>query len=121
MPYSQPAPFRLIPRFNPITVTVDLIDAIGQGIRDATAGPGAAPQPLTAAHDVPRADSTPAPIRLAATKPARQRSVPAALPSSSPASASSTASPGTVEKAEQRPGRKTAGRRTGQSIRSAAA
>jgi hypothetical protein len=124
MPYGQPAPFRLIPRFNPITVAVDLIDAIGQGIRDATAVPGAAPQPMTAVRDVPHADvphavSTPAPIRLAAAKPARQRSTPAALPS--PASASSTASPGTVEKAEQRPGRKTAGRGTTQSIRSAAA
>ena len=124
MPYGQPAPFRLIPRFNPITVTADLIDAIGQGIRDATATPGAAPQPMTTVRyvhsaDVPRADSTPAPIRLAAARPARQRPTPAALPS--PASASSTASPGTVEKAEQRPGRKTAGRRTNQSIRSAAA
>jgi hypothetical protein len=119
MPYGQPAPFRLIPRFNPITVTADLIDAIGQGIRDATAATGAAPQPVTAVHDGASANSTPTTVRQATARSVRQRSTQATPPS--PASASATASPGTVEKAEQRPGRKTAGRGTNQSIRSAAA
>jgi len=35
LPYGQPAPLRLIPPVNPVTLTVDLVDAIGQGIRDA--------------------------------------------------------------------------------------
>lgn len=35
LPYGQPAPFRLIPIINPIKLTVDLIDAAGQGIHDA--------------------------------------------------------------------------------------
>lgn len=35
LPYGQPAPFRLVPRVNPITLTADLVTAIGQGIRDA--------------------------------------------------------------------------------------
>jgi len=35
IPYGQPAPFRLVPRVNPINLTVDLINAIGQGISDA--------------------------------------------------------------------------------------
>ena len=35
IPYGQPAPFRLVPLVNPITLTVDLINAIGQGISDA--------------------------------------------------------------------------------------
>jgi len=35
LPYGQPAPFRLVPRINPVTVAVDLINAIGQGISDA--------------------------------------------------------------------------------------
>lgn len=35
LPYSTPAPFRLIPPINPVTVTVDLVNAVGQGIRAA--------------------------------------------------------------------------------------
>ena len=35
LPYGQPAPFRLVPLINPVTLTVDLINAIGQGISDA--------------------------------------------------------------------------------------
>lgn len=35
LPYGQPAPARLIPRVDPITLTVDLVAAIGEGIRDA--------------------------------------------------------------------------------------
>lgn len=33
--YGVPAPFRLIPRINPITLTRDVIEALGQGFRDA--------------------------------------------------------------------------------------
>lgn len=35
LPYSAPAPFRLIPRVNPITLAVDLVNAVGAGIRAA--------------------------------------------------------------------------------------
>ncbi|HPX37172.1 MAG TPA: PE-PPE domain-containing protein [Mycobacterium sp.] len=53
LPYSTPAPFQLIPRVNPISVTVDLVNAIGEGIRDAlrdigSAAPTPAPAPTVA-------------------------------------------------------------------------
>lgn len=35
LPYGTPAPFRLIPLINPITFTVDLVNAVGQGIQAA--------------------------------------------------------------------------------------
>ena len=44
LPYGQPAPFRLVPRVNPITLAVDLIDAVGQGIRDAATVIGGQPE-----------------------------------------------------------------------------
>lgn len=34
-PYGQPAPMRLIPRVNPITLTVDVTKAVGQGVKAA--------------------------------------------------------------------------------------
>ena len=40
IPYGQPAPFRLVPLVNPITLIVDLVNAIGQGIRNAAADIG---------------------------------------------------------------------------------
>ena len=51
LPYGQPAPFRLIPLVNPITLTVDLLNAIGQGIHDAACDIGMTPPtaPVTAA------------------------------------------------------------------------
>lgn len=51
LPYGQPAPFRLIPLVNPITLTVDLVNAIGQGIHDAARDIGMTPPtaPVTAA------------------------------------------------------------------------
>ncbi len=51
LPYGQPAPFRLIPLVNPITLTVDLVNAIGQGIHDAARDIGVTPPtaPVTAA------------------------------------------------------------------------
>ena len=50
LPYGQPAPFRLIPLVNPITLTVDLVNAIGQGIHDAARDIGMTPPtaPVTA-------------------------------------------------------------------------
>ena len=44
LPYGQPAPLRLFPRVNPIDLTVDLADAIGQGIRDAATVIGGQPE-----------------------------------------------------------------------------
>ncbi len=35
LPYATPAPFRLIPMVNPIAVVVDLVHAVGEGIRAA--------------------------------------------------------------------------------------
>lgn len=35
LPYGTPAPFRLIPRVNPLTVAVDLVNAVGEGVRAA--------------------------------------------------------------------------------------
>lgn len=43
LPYSQPAPLRLLAPVNPITLTVDLVDAVGEGIRDAAAILGGSP------------------------------------------------------------------------------
>lgn len=52
--YGKPTPFRLIPIFNPITVTVDFVDAVGEGIGAAlndighpTSAVPPAPSPLT--------------------------------------------------------------------------
>ena len=35
LPYASPAPFRLIPRVNPITVAIDLVNAVGEGLSAA--------------------------------------------------------------------------------------
>ena len=45
LPYGQPAPLRLLSLDNPITVAVDLVAAIGEGIR-AAVGDLAPPSPL---------------------------------------------------------------------------
>jgi hypothetical protein len=55
IPPWQPTPARLIPPLNPVTVTTDLVNAIGEGINNAATLIGA-PAPL----------STPAPVTLAA-------------------------------------------------------
>jgi hypothetical protein len=44
IPYGQPTPFRLIPIFNPITLTTDLIADVPEGIQQALNG---GPPPLT--------------------------------------------------------------------------
>jgi hypothetical protein len=55
IPPWEPTPARLIPPLNPVTVTADLVAAIGEGINNAAALVGSAP-PL----------SIPAPVTLAA-------------------------------------------------------
>ena len=74
LPYSTPAPFRLIPVFNPVTVTVDLVNAIGQGIRaainDITA-PSSPAVAAVAAKVAPRVKLTAATARSAPAGSAR--------------------------------------------------
>jgi hypothetical protein len=78
LPYGQPAPFRFIPLVNPITLTVDLVNAIGQGIHDAARDIGMTePTAPIAASAV-----SPNPGRSAVEKPARAgRSAAQRLPS----------------------------------------
>jgi len=69
LPYGQPAPFRLIPLVNPITLTVDLVNAIGQGIHDAARDLGMTePTAPIAASAV-----SPNPGRPAVERPTRTR------------------------------------------------
>ena len=49
LPYGQPAPLRLVPPINPITLAVDLADAVAQGVRDAAAEIGTSAPPAPAA------------------------------------------------------------------------
>ena len=74
LPYSTPAPVRLIPVFNPVTVTVDLVNAIGQGIRaainDITA-PSSPAVAAVAAKVAPRVKLTAATARSAPAGSAR--------------------------------------------------
>ncbi|MCF6387872.1 PE-PPE domain-containing protein [Mycobacterium sp. MBM] len=77
--YGVPAPFRLIPRINPLVLARDVVDAIGEGIHDAFGGGTAAqqtPEPpqqtsLTAASAVqaPEAPESAAPTVNASTPP----------------------------------------------------
>lgn len=80
LPYGQPAPFRLIPLVNPITLTVDLVNAIGQGIRDAAADIGGqAPTSQSPASVVPAAAAvSPVARRIAVANPVRRHPAPAA-------------------------------------------
>jgi len=80
LPYGQPAPFRLIPLVNPITLTVDLVNAIGQGIRDAAADIGGqAPTSQSPASVVPAAAAvSPVARRIAVANPGRRHLAPAA-------------------------------------------
>ena len=121
LPYGQPAPFRLIPRVNPITLTVDLVNAIGQGIQDAAGGTGAPIPPATAAIDVPRATVSD-PARRVTARSARKRPAPPA-PSPPPSALASigTPEPGSAQRPTQRPARKTSGRASRQSISDEAA
>jgi hypothetical protein len=77
IPYGQPAPFRLVPLINPITLTVDLINAIGQGISDAARDirmPAAEPSGSASAVDVAAGGAlTPGYVQPEMAKPARER------------------------------------------------
>lgn len=77
LPYGQPASFRLVPRVNPITLTVDLVTAIGQGISDAARDiPTPAAEPTVSASAVDAGDRgalTPGYDQPEVAKPARER------------------------------------------------
>jgi hypothetical protein len=124
LPYGQPAPFRLIPRVNPITLTVNLVNAIGQGIQDAAGGTGAPVPPVTAAIDVPRA-TTSDPARRVTARSTRKRPAPPASPAPSPPPSALASigmpEPGSAPRPTQRPARETAGRASRQSISDEAA
>ena len=69
LPYSTPAPFRLIPLIDPVTVTVDLVNAVGQGIRAAINDIAPQSAPAAPARVAPR--STAATARSAPAGNAR--------------------------------------------------
>jgi len=77
LPYGQPAPFRLVPLINPVTLTVDLINAIGQGISDAAQDirmPAAEPPGSASAVDVCAGGAlTPGYDQPEMAKPTRER------------------------------------------------
>ncbi|MEI7517617.1 MAG: PE-PPE domain-containing protein [Mycobacteriaceae bacterium] len=86
LPYGQAAPFRLIPLVNPITLTVDLVNAIGQGIHDAARDIGM----TTPTAPVTAAAVSPNPSRSAVEKPMRaRRSAAQRLPSAASVTARS--------------------------------
>lgn len=74
LPYATPAPFRLIPRVNPLTLAVDLVNAVGEGIRAAVNDITAAGAP-TAAGVRPRATARPMAVTPAGASAASPRSV----------------------------------------------
>lgn len=124
LPYGQPAPLRLIPRVSPINLTVDLVNAIGQGIQDAAGGTGAPVPPGTAAIDVPRA-ATSDPARRVTARSTRKRPAPPVPPAPSPPPSAlasfGTPKPGSAQRPAQRSARKTAGQISRQSISDEAA
>lgn len=79
LPYGTPAPFRLIPRVNPLTVAVDLVNAMGEGIRAAvndittaaaptaaTVRTGVPARPLSATRSAPAGNVRSQPVRKSA-------------------------------------------------------
>lgn len=74
--YGQPSPFGLIPVINPVTLTVDLVTAVGQGIHDALGDLGVS----TPSPSAPSVPSSPASTLAAAAtsngKPATEPTVP---------------------------------------------
>lgn len=88
LPYSEAAPLRLIPPINPITLTVDLVQAVGQGIHDALNGAGAVPPPVGAGVSAPAA--VPSPKRVVpprSTEPRRAEQPRALRRAAAPAAA----------------------------------
>lgn len=71
LPYSTPAPFRLIPLIDPVTVTVDLVNAVGQGIRAAINDIAPPSAPAAPARVAPRSTVTAATARSAPAGSAR--------------------------------------------------
>lgn len=71
LPYSTPAPFRLIPLIDPVTVTVDLVNAVGQGIRAAINDIAPPRAPAAPARVAPRSKVTAATARSAPAGSAR--------------------------------------------------
>jgi len=94
LPYGQPAPFRLIPLVNPITLTVDLVNAIGQGIHDAARDVGMT-EPMA---PVTGAAVAPNPGRSAVGTPMRARR---AVAQRLPAAASLTTRSASTQTARQ--------------------
>jgi len=112
LPYGQPAPFRLIPLVNPITLTVDLVNAIGQGIRDAAADIGGQASTSQSPASVVPTAAVVAPIarRIAAANTGRRHLAPAAA--SRPVTAlSATARSASQANSRYSPVRKSAGLR----------
>lgn len=71
LPYGTPAPFRLIPRVNPITLAIDLVNAAGEGIQAAVHDITGARTPTAATV---RPDNTAAAVK-ASSRSARGESV----------------------------------------------
>jgi hypothetical protein len=76
LPYGAPAPARLIPLVNPITLTVDLVDAVGQGIRDALQNIGV-PAPALVKQPMVSAAAALAPVIPSPRAPKTIRTTPA--------------------------------------------
>lgn len=78
LPYGQPAPLRLISLADPIAVTVDLVEAIGQGIRDAIGDVTGPTAPMSRTADRPAISrperSAPLNARSRASRPAPEGS-----------------------------------------------
>ena len=64
--YGQPTPFRLIPPINPVTLTVDLVEAVQEGVENALA-PGLAPLGPTT-QSGPQTEPAPVSTRIAAVQ-----------------------------------------------------
>ena len=89
LPYGQPAPLRLIPLVNPITLAVDLADAFVQGVHDVAAeiGPPAPPAP-----SAPVAVALPSPtVRSATVSGSDRLSNPRTIPVRTPTRAAAAA------------------------------
>ena len=75
LPYGRPAPFRLVPMFNPITVTADFVTALGQGVRaalrDLSGQAPAAPASTPAAQAVSATPAAQAVSAIGAPRPTR--------------------------------------------------
>ena len=111
LPYSEPAPLRLIPLVDPFTLAVDLVNAIGQGINDVVNDiRGQAPAATSAA-------ATPAPVKPTTAQrsvktvqrsatPSGDRTASALRTQAGPQKASAASSRALRTPADQRPARR---------------